>query len=124
MGYTQRRAQPHPHIPTSKISFRSGDAGQIFQVVQDFPKDETAVLIDPPRKGTDEFFIDQLLAFGPKTVVYVSCNVHTQARDVAMIMEKGMKDGVTKYRLESVQGFDLFPQTAHVESVAVLRRVD
>ncbi|KAJ3548487.1 hypothetical protein NMY22_g1238 [Coprinellus aureogranulatus] len=112
------------HISKDKISFRSGDAAEIFAVVKEFPKDETAVLIDPPRKGTDEVFIDQLLAFGPKTVVYVSCNVHTQARDVAMIMEKGMKEGVTKYKLDSVQGFDLFPQTAHVESVAVLRRVD
>ncbi|RXW16870.1 hypothetical protein EST38_g8982 [Candolleomyces aberdarensis] len=106
------------HISEDKISFRAGNAGEIFGVVQDFPRDNTAVLIDPPRKGCDEFFIKQLLEFGPKTVVYVSCNVHTQARDVARIVEEG------RYRLESVKGFDLFPQTAHVESVAVLRRVD
>jgi tRNA (uracil-5-)-methyltransferase len=106
------------HISEDKISFRAGNAGEIFAVVQDFPRDNTAVLIDPPRKGCDEFFIKQLLEFGPKTVVYVSCNVHTQARDVARIVEGG------RYTLESVKGFDLFPQTAHVESVAVLRRVD
>ncbi|KAF6758935.1 tRNA methyltransferase [Ephemerocybe angulata] len=111
-------------ISEEKISFRSGDAAEIFAVVREFPKDQTAVLIDPPRKGCDEVFIKQLLEFGPKTVVYVSCNVHTQARDIAQIMERGKEEGVTKYRLESVKGFDLFPQTAHVESVAVLRRVD
>jgi len=112
------------NIPSDKISFRAGDAGEIFAAVSEFPKDNTAVLIDPPRKGCDEFFINQLLAFAPKTVVYVSCNVHTQARDVGMIMEKGKEEGVVKYKLESVQGYDLFPQTAHVESVAVLRRID
>ncbi|TFK23730.1 tRNA methyltransferase [Coprinopsis marcescibilis] len=110
------------NISTDKISFRAGNAGEIFAVVADFPKDQTAVLIDPPRKGCDEFFIKQLLEFGPKSVVYVSCNVHTQARDVGQIMEAGRTGKGPKYILESVRGFDLFPQTAHVESVAVLRR--
>ena len=70
------------------------------------------------------------MEFGAGVVVYVSCNVHTQARDVGMILRsseeraKKAKDGAgQKYILESVRGFDLFPQTAHVESVAVLRLV-
>lgn len=95
--------------------FRAGQAENIFDVVQDFPPEKTVVVIDPPRKGCDDKFIEQLLTFGPQTVVYVSCNVHTQARDVGRIMKTG------GYRLESVRGFDLFPQTAHVESVSVLR---
>ena len=66
-------------------------------------------------------------------LVYVSCNVHTQARDVGMIIRKmdekvaasgeaeiGVGQG--SYFIETLRGFDLFPQTAHVESVAVLRR--
>ncbi|KAH6901028.1 tRNA methyltransferase [Coprinopsis sp. MPI-PUGE-AT-0042] len=110
------------NISPDKISFRAGNAGEIFAVVRDFPQDQTAVLIDPPRKGCDEFFIKQLLEFGPKTIVYVSCNVHTQARDVGQIMEAGRTGKGPKYTLESVRGFDLFPQTAHVESVAVLHR--
>lgn len=92
--------------------FRAGQAENIFEVVQDFPPEKTVVVIDPPRKGCDEKFIQQLLVFKPQTVVYVSCNVHTQARDVGGIMKGG------EYRLESVRGFDLFPQTAHVESVS------
>lgn len=84
------------------------------------------VIIDPPRKGCDERFLKQLVEFGASRVVYVSCNVHTQARDVGWVVkttaeekERGERKG--RYVLESLRGFDLFPQTAHVESVAVLR---
>ena len=106
-----------------KCSFLSGDAANIFSVVKDpqeFPRDRTVLIIDPPRKGTDENFIGQMMEFGCGVVVYVSCNVHTQARDIGMILGKETKDG-KKYVIESLRGFDLFPQTAHVESVAVLR---
>ena len=106
-----------------KCSFLSGDAANIFSVVkdpQDFPRERTVLIIDPPRKGTDENFIRQMMEFGCEVVVYVSCNVHTQARDIGMILEKQTKDG-GRYVVESLRGFDLFPQTAHVESVAVLR---
>ncbi|EJD04514.1 S-adenosyl-L-methionine-dependent methyltransferase [Fomitiporia mediterranea MF3/22] len=115
-------------LPAGRVTFRTGDAAHIFASVPDFPPSSTAVIIDPPRKGCDENFLDQLLAFRSTTVVYVSCNVHTQARDVGILLrksaaevEKGEKTG--KYVLESVRGFDLFPQTAHVESVAVLRLI-
>ena len=114
-----------------KVSFRAGDAAQIFGAVGDFPPDRTALVVDPPRKGCDEAFVRQLLAFRAQTVVYVSCNVHTQARDVGQIVswsaeEDAAADGGEKrgkYVVESLRGFDLFPQTAHVESVVVLRLV-
>lgn len=119
---------PSPDNVNTEITFRAGDAANIFSSVPDFPPAETALVIDPPRKGCDEPFIEQLLRFGARTVVYVSCNVHTQARDVGMILKRselGSLGGKGKrYVLESVRGFDLFPQTAHVESVAVLRLVD
>ncbi|KAI0344007.1 S-adenosyl-L-methionine-dependent methyltransferase [Trametopsis cervina] len=113
------------NLPEGKCSFLEGDAANIFSTVQDFPRDKTVLIIDPPRKGSDEKFIDQLIKFGCQTVVYVSCNVHTQARDVGMILQKSeaAMEG-RKYVLDTVRGFDLFPQTAHVESVAVLRLVE
>jgi tRNA (uracil-5-)-methyltransferase len=117
------------NIPSSKISFLSGDASQIFAKVQNFPRDKTVLVIDPPRKGCDEPFLRQLVEFGCEKVVYVSCNVHTQARDVGRVFElmeeKAKENGGEgrRYVLESVRGFDLFPQTAHVESVAVLKLV-
>ncbi|CAE6532090.1 unnamed protein product [Rhizoctonia solani] len=123
IAFAQRNAALN-NIPTSKCTFRAGTASSIFASVGngEFPPERTAVVIDPPRKGCDEPFIEQLVAFCPATLVYVSCNVHTQARDVGSILQKTQSAEVgRRYRIESIRGFDLFPQTAHVESVAVLR---
>ncbi|KAJ3715043.1 S-adenosyl-L-methionine-dependent methyltransferase [Lentinula raphanica] len=112
------------NIAAEKMSFRKGDAAEIFKSVSDFPPDKTVMVIDPPRKGCDDPFIKQLLEFRPKVVAYVSCNVHTQARDVGKILNATQDESEGgRYVLESLRGFDLFPQTAHVESVAILRRV-
>jgi tRNA (uracil-5-)-methyltransferase len=110
-------------IPPGRCTFRAGDAADIFGAVPDFPPERTALVIDPPRKGTDARFLAQLVAFAPAAVVYVSCNVHTQARDLGMLTRLMRERGRGQYVIESVRGFDLFPQTAHVESVAVLRLV-
>lgn len=99
--------------------FITASAAELFKEVT-YPSEETAVVIDPPRKGCDDAFLQQLLRFGPRRVIYVSCNVHTQARDISVLVEG--KDGV-RYDVESLRGFDFFPQTSHVEGVAVLNRV-
>ena len=102
----------------SNASFMQADASRLFKKVT-YPPEKTVVIIDPPRKGCDDNFRQQLLKFGPRRVVYVSCNVHTQARDVGIWVE-GVGD--CKYEIESLQGFDFFPQTGHVEGVAILAR--
>lgn len=94
--------------------FIAGQAGAIFKDL-DFPPAETVVVIDPPRKGCDEPFLQQLFAFSPRAVVYVSCDPATQMRDLQHFLAAG-------YRLERVQPFDLFPQTRHLECVISLRR--
>lgn len=109
-------------------TFLAADAAALFAEIT-YPPDQTVVVIDPPRKGCDEGFLRQLLAFGPRRVVYVSCNVHTQARDVGVLVtgigngngDAGGEGGVG-YEVESLRGFDFFPQTGHVEGVAVLNR--
>ncbi|KAI8634522.1 uracil-5--methyltransferase [Xylariaceae sp. FL1651] len=119
------------NLPDSQANFIAADARELFKNVQ-YDANETVVVLDPPRKGCDSDFLGQLLRFGPRRVVYVSCNVHTQARDVGMLVrgetgsvqnsqpsEKGIH-----YEIESIRGFDFFPQTGHVEGVAVLNRVD
>jgi tRNA (uracil-5-)-methyltransferase len=68
-------------------------------------------MTQPPRKGCDEPFLRQLLDFKPITVVYVSCNVHTQARDVGWFLREARNRGV-EYVVESLRGFDLFPQVS------------
>ncbi len=95
-------------------SFLAASAEAIFEQV-DFPAKESAVVIDPPRKGCDMPFLNQLFAFGPARVVYVSCNPATQIRDLAEFDKAG-------YEVVEVQPFDLFPQTKHLECVATLRK--
>lgn len=101
----------------SNAEFIVGQAERIFERVNKEPE-LTSVVIDPPRKGCDKLFLDQLLQFGPARIVYVSCNVHSQARDIDYFI----KESNGKYKVESLRGFDFFPQTYHVESVAVLSR--
>jgi tRNA/tmRNA/rRNA uracil-C5-methylase (TrmA/RlmC/RlmD family) len=96
----------------ANTTFRAGDAAQIFAGL-DFAPADTAVVIDPPRKGCDESFLHQLFAFGPRAVVYVSCDPATQMRDLKGFLAAG-------YRLTAVQPFDLFPQTRHLECVITL----
>jgi tRNA (uracil-5-)-methyltransferase len=114
-------------LPESQANFIAADAANLFASIT-FPGDETVVVIDPPRKGCDESFLRQLLRFSPARVVYVSCNVHTQARDVGLLVggmkgvDGGFGPGSGAYEIESLRGFDFFPQTGHVEGVAVLRR--
>lgn len=100
--------------------FAAADAAVLFKDVP-YPPDQTLLVIDPPRKGCSEDFLQQLLAFKPRRVVYVSCNVHTQARDVAVMVQGDEKQDV-RYEIESIRGFDFFPQTGHVEGVAILNR--
>ena len=73
------------------------------------------VLMDPPRAGSTPEFLAGVAALAPNRLVYVSCNIETQARDLAFIREQG-------YRIESLTPVDMFPHTKHIESVAVLRR--
>jgi 23S rRNA (uracil1939-C5)-methyltransferase len=81
---------------------------------RDFAAD--AVVVDPPRTGLGAALAKDLAeAAGAARVVYVSCAPATLARDLAVLAAAGL-------RLESVRGLDLFPQTAHVEAIAVLSR--
>ena len=74
-----------------------------------------AAVLDPPRKGCDIKVLDALAAAGVPKIVYVSCDPATQARDIAVLTEKG-------YRAEKVQGVEMFPWTEHVETVVLLSR--
>ena len=115
------------NLPASSTKFIAADASSLFASLdtQIFKPEETVVVLDPPRKGCDESFIRQLAEFGPERVCYVSCNVHTQARDVGWLVGGFEKDGEAGgglYEIESLRGFDFFPQTGHVEGVAILRK--
>jgi 23S rRNA (uracil1939-C5)-methyltransferase len=74
-----------------------------------------AALVDPPRAGLERSVVDSLAQAGARTLVYVSCDPATLARDAARLTKHG-------YAIESVTPFDMFPQTYHIESVTVFRR--
>lgn len=86
------------------------------QSVRDFPRDQTVVVVDPPRKGCSGKFLEQLYSFGPQRVVYMSCGPDTQARDAKGIVEIG------GYDIVSIQPFDLFPHTRHIECLMVFEK--
>ncbi len=94
--------------------FVQGDAASIFADIE-FPPDRSAVVIDPPRKGSSPEFLEQLISFSPKRVVYVSCNPATQIRDLETLKNH--------YRIVKIQPFDLFPQTRHLECVVTLEKL-
>lgn len=88
---------------------------QLDAVLRGLPAAERAtVLLDPPRTGCDERVTEALLRRRPQAVLYVSCEPSTLARDLQRLGEA--------YRLERLAFFDMFPQTAHFETVAVLVR--
>lgn len=98
----------------TNCEFIAADASAVFASVP-FAGTDAAVIVDPPRKGCDDAFLAQLTAFAPRTIIYVSCNPETQARDIATLATAG-------YSCLRVQPFDMFPQTRHIEAVATLAR--
>ena len=89
--------------------------GRSEEVIADLKGNYDAVVLDPPRDGCERSVLEAINDFGVRKIVYVSCNPATLARDCKILEGKG-------YELVSVKAFDMFPQTAHVESVAVLLR--
>lgn len=76
--------------------------------------DADVAIVDPPRSGLGKQAIGQIGMLAPKTLIYVSCNPATQVQDIKDLIAVG-------YQLESVQPVDQFPQTIHVENIAILR---
>ncbi|WP_407271325.1 23S rRNA (uracil(1939)-C(5))-methyltransferase RlmD [Radiobacillus sp. PE A8.2] len=71
------------------------------------------IVVDPPRKGCEEALLEAMITMKPKRIVYVSCNPSTLARDLRILEDGG-------YETKQVQPVDMFPQTGHVECVALI----
>lgn len=97
----------HHHI--SAILAKSED------VVSYIEPDQT-VILDPPRAGCDSRVINKLNEQKPHTIIYLSCNPATQARDVRLLLDN--------YEIETVKTFNFFPHTPHIENLLVLKRLD
>jgi 23S rRNA (uracil1939-C5)-methyltransferase len=80
--------------------------------VTDYVTPDCTVILDPPRAGCDQKLIDRLNEVKPKSVIYLSCNPITQARDIALLAEN--------YEIKELTPYNFFPHTPHIESLAVL----
>lgn len=100
----------------NNIEFIQGDVANVIDMMQCEPPD--VVIVDPARKGVSSKALHRILELKSKTIVYVSCHVATQARDIKKIIESGL------YEIISIKPFDLFPQTTHIETVVVCRRTN
>jgi len=97
----------------TNVAFYAGDLAKMLDA--EFISENglpDIVITDPPRAGMHEKVVRQILNAEPEKIVYVSCNPATQARDIAILHEK--------YDLLKIQPVDMFPQTHHVENVALL----
>lgn len=72
------------------------------------------VILDPPRKGCSLSFLEALIKIKPQKIIYIACDVATQARDVKVLIDHG-------YQLQDICGVDMFSQTHHVENIVVLK---
>ena len=95
------------------VEFIVGEAEKIIPDMYSKGIKADVVVVDPPRKGCDEVLLETLVSMEPKRIVYVSCNPATLARDLSFLAERGFK-------VEEVQPVDMFPWTAHVETVCLL----
>ena len=93
--------------------FHCGAAEEILPRLVQNGLHPDAVVLDPPRKGCEPPVLEALLASGAQKIVYVSCNPATLARDARILADGG-------FQLVSAQPVDMFPQTAHVETVVLL----
>lgn len=102
------------HNGIENAEFVAADAGEFMRELASSQAPENLVLLmDPPRAGSSEEFLDAASVMSPARIVYISCNPETQVRDIRYLRKHG-------YEVAAVQPVDMFPHTEHVESVALL----
>lgn len=95
----------------SNISFHAVDSANFLKNTAAKGERFDVVFVDPPRAGCDKNFLSRLMSASPKKIVYISCNPETLARDASCLRGGG-------YKMKSVQPFDMFPHTSHIETIA------
>ena len=99
------------------VEFIEGKAEYAAAEISKSGREIDVAIVDPPRSGCHPQALDALTALSPRRILMVSCNPSTMARDLDALCNRG-------FRLVSVRPIDMFPQTRHVESIALLERSD
>ncbi len=105
------------HNGIENAEFVVGDAGSFLRRYAAEGRRADVLMMDPPRAGSTEEFLEAAAGLAPERIVYISCNPETQARDATFLCDRG-------YRLRSIQPVDMFPHTPHVETVVLMSRKD
>jgi 23S rRNA (uracil1939-C5)-methyltransferase len=100
-------------INSAKVEYLPGKVETVLRQVR--IGRHSAAILDPPRAGCEPAALAELLRLGPERVVYVSCEPSTHVRDINALVRGG-------YRVRRAAIVDMFPQTYHIESVALLHR--
>ena len=98
------------------IRFVCADAGEFMLSMKEAGEKCDVLFMDPPRAGSDKKFLSSAIHLAPQRIVYISCNPETQQRDLFFLTKNG-------YKVKKIQPVDMFPFTAHVETVVLLERV-
>ena len=101
----------------TNAEFFVGEAEKVMPWWKNQGLQPDVIVVDPPRKGCDEELLQAMIDMEPKRIVYVSCNPSTLARDLRILEDGG-------FQTKEIQPVDMFPQTMHVELVALMSRVD
>ena len=97
------------------IKFVCADAGEFMLGMKEQGEKCDVLFMDPPRAGSDKRFLSCAVALSPEKIVYISCNPETQQRDLYYLIKNG-------YKVKKIQPVDMFPYTAHVETVVLLSK--
>ncbi|MES2800088.1 MAG: 23S rRNA (uracil(1939)-C(5))-methyltransferase RlmD [Bacteroidota bacterium] len=100
----------------SNIEFYAADVGKFLKEHPEFHGKISTIVLDPPRAGIAPKTLQKTIDLGASTIVYISCNPSTQARDADQLRQAG-------YELEKISFVDQFPHTGHIESVAKFKKV-
>jgi len=100
------------------VSFVCDDASAYLKTMVKEDKRCDVLFLDPPRQGSDERFLASAIKLNPQSIVYISCNVNTLARDLNYMMR------FSDYDVVGIQPVDMFPFTTHVECVVLMSRVN
>ena len=96
----------------TNVEFIEGKVEDKIDLLKELKVD--TVIMDPPRSGSDNKSLTSIMKINPKKIIYISCNPVTLARDYNVLKEQ--------YSLKSIDLFDMFPETSHVETVMVLEK--
>ena len=118
-GYDRGRDARHPQRRAGATSFsRIDGTGLVMPIldksenVPNYIQPDQTVILDPPRAGCDDKLVATLNEKKPQTIIYLSCNPITQARDIANLIDN--------YEIKKIQPYNFFPHTPHIENLVIL----